>query len=577
MNTSSLEIKKTARIYQKSGRKIEVIGLQALNNSKTQEQTADDLGVPRTTLQSWKYRQQAMLKDVDPEIVNFYESPAGLVHLHQILTAIMYCFHKASGCGLPTIQMFLESSNLCKFVASSTGSLQKISQSLDDHILAFRDEEEERLAKGMRRRNITVALDETFFPASMILVMMEPISKYILTEKVSERRDKASWDKATSVALKKLNVNVIQATADEGSGLSSFVKNILGVHKAPDLFHVQQDISKAIGGYLARKVNTAEKNFKESSIQAQKAYDKVKEEVLKLPTRDLSSYPKNLSRKIKKCIELDNQKEMNDLELNRQREDQKIISEKRKEIGKLYHPFDISSGEGRTPEELEESLHALYRTIDEVAVRNDCSEKQKKKLSKSKNMIPSLKGTLAFFWTFVTVLVGDLDFLTLKGNKVFYQCLLPLFYWRMYLNRCREKEQREEIQAVIKKLENELNVRDGPWNSFSKEQQEMLSDKAQECIEIFQRSSSCVEGRNGVLSLLHHGHKGLKGRRIEVLTVIHNFGIIRKSGSSYAEDFFEQKQKSLFGYLIERVNWPLRPRRSNWSSFGDGSCVRRVA
>ena len=88
MNTSSLEVKKTARIYQKSGRKIEVIGLQALNNSKTQEQTADDLGVPRTTLQSWKYRQQAMLKDVDPEIVNFHESPAGLVHLHQILTAI---------------------------------------------------------------------------------------------------------------------------------------------------------------------------------------------------------------------------------------------------------------------------------------------------------------------------------------------------------------------------------------------------------------------------------------------------------------------------------------------------------
>ena len=41
--------------------------------------------------------------------------------------------------------------------------------------------------------------------------------------------------------------------------------------------------------------------------------------------------------------------------------------------------------------------------------------------------------------------------------------------------------------------------------------------------ELFQRSRSCVEGRNGQLSLYHHGCHRLSDRKLAALTAIHNY------------------------------------------------------
>jgi len=43
----------------------------------------------------------------------------------------------------------------------------------------------------------------------------------------------------------------------------------------------------------------------------------------------------------------------------------------------------------------------------------------------------------------------------------------------------------------------------------------------------FQRTSSAVEGRNGYLSRLHHSHRGFTEQTLKVLTVIHNFDLLR--------------------------------------------------
>ncbi len=50
----------------------------------------------------------------------------------------------------------------------------------------------------------------------------------------------------------------------------------------------------------------------------------------------------------------------------------------------------------------------------------------------------------------------------------------------------------------------------------------------------FQRASSAVEGRNGFLSQMHHNGRGISGRRLKVLTVIHNFVIRRPDGTTAA-------------------------------------------
>jgi len=58
-----------------------------------------------------------------------------------------------------------------------------------------------------------------------------------------------------------------------------------------------------------------------------------------------------------------------------------------------------------------------------------------------------------------------------------------------------------------------------------------------------------VEGRNGYLSLIHHSARGLSQRRLQVLTVIHNFDLKRSDGSTAAQRLFGRQQICLTIWL----------------------------
>ena len=73
---------------------------------------------------------------------------------------------------------------------------------------------------------------------------------------------------------------------------------------------------------------------------------------------------------------------------------------------------------------------------------------------------------------------------------------------------------------------------------------------AGECADLFQRSSSCVEGRNGFLALYQHGHHRLGPRKQQVLTALHNFAIQRLDGTTAAQRFFAQPHPSLFEQVL---------------------------
>ncbi len=78
---------------------------------------------------------------------------------------------------------------------------------------------------------------------------------------------------------------------------------------------------------------------------------------------------------------------------------------------------------------------------------------------------------------------------------------------------------------------------------------------------LFQRSSSCVEGRNGRLSLCHHGQGALSGPRLQALTVVHNYLGERADGTTAAERFFGSKPNDRFTWLLERLPELPRPAR----------------
>src|SRR5262245_49918505 len=56
--------------------------------------------------------------------------------------------------------------------------------------------------------------------------------------------------------------------------------------------------------------------------------------------------------------------------------------------------------------------------------------------------------------------------------------------------------------------------------------------------QVFQRTSSAVEGRNGYLSQMHHNQRGLPKRRYKVWTIVHNFDCRAVDGTTPASRFF---------------------------------------
>jgi len=106
--------------------------------------------------------------------------------------------------------------------------------------------------------------------------------------------------------------------------------------------------------------------------------------------------------------------------------------------------------------------------------------------------------------------------------------------------------------------------------SLSEEEKRQVNEVAQERAGLFQRSRSCVEGRNGRLSLQHHGHSRVSERRLKAQTVIHNYVIKRADGTTAAERFFGQKHKDVFSWLLHRMPDLPRPAQKRPQPAGEG-------
>ena len=98
-------------------------------------------------------------------------------------------------------------------------------------------------------------------------------------------------------------------------------------------------------------------------------------------------------------------------------------------------------------------------------------------------------------------------------------------------------------------------------SGLGEELQEVVKRVCAEGVSRFVRSSSCVEGRNGQLSLHHHGCHALSPGKLKALTVLHNYFIERADRSTAAERFFGQKPADLFEWLLERFPDPPRPAK----------------
>ena len=92
-------------------------------------------------------------------------------------------------------------------------------------------------------------------------------SNFILMEKYADDRTAETWNQAMDSATKGLNVEIFQSVGDEAPALIKHAEEKLGAHHSPDLFHIQNEITKGIGATLTAQENRAIKSVKEAEEQ----------------------------------------------------------------------------------------------------------------------------------------------------------------------------------------------------------------------------------------------------------------------------------------------------------------------
>jgi hypothetical protein len=484
-------------------------------------------------MQSW--RAVEAVNKVPKELRLFLSTPCGIEFLQRIVMAAHQSMHFGCG-GIRSLQEFLHLSQLSYFVASSEGALQDFSVRYEEHIIKVGEAEEKRLAKGIGKKRITAVLDEMFRGKHPCLVAIEAVSNYILLERFTDDRKAETWISALEPRLKDLNLELQQVVSDQGSGIRA-CSEALGARHVAELFHAQHELTKATSAPLAAQERELEKGLSEAE---------------KILEKKIQRYGSD-SQQVQEATATRNLKR-HGLEIRRERG--KKVREAKKELGNIHHPINMKTGKLQTADDInsrfDEQLNIIEACASEAGLASSC----KKRLAKARRTFDSIVGHLRFIFTLYMALVTDLG--CDEGQEHFFnEVIFPLSYLKAIWRRLQRKE-KDKLVGLRRELERKLA--EAP---YSEEIKQSWMRRGKECADLFQRSSSCVEGRNGMLSLYYHRFHRLNTRGLRALTIVHNFHTRRADGTTAAERLFGMNHQNLFESLVTDVRIPGRPQKQN--------------
>jgi hypothetical protein len=209
---------------------------------------------------------------------------------------------------------------------------------------------------------------------------------------------------------------------------------------------------------------------------------------------------------------------------------------------------------------MQRRLEQRLQTVERLAAQAEVSDAGREKLAKARRVLPRLLASLAWFWHSVRLLVESLE-LSEVAEQAVYEQLLPGLYWEAAAERARAAADKQRLRGLAAARVAQAWSAAGVLSGLGEGLKAVVKQVGAEAVSRFIRSSSCVEGRNGQLSLQHHGCHALSPGKLKALTVLHNYFIERADGSTAAERFFGQKPAGLFEWLLERFPDPPRPAK----------------
>lgn len=421
---------------------------------------------------------------------------------------------------------------------------------VEESIADYDKEEKSRLAERMAPKEITTCEDETFHPETC-LVAIEPVSNFILLEKYADGRKASDWTQAMEEALKNMPITILQCTSDEGKGIVRHVKKDLGAHHSPDVFHVQYEISKAASAPLSSKTKKAEKDLEKAGGEVDR---RIQEKQDFANGKPRPGRPPEFDKRIKQARLKEQQarEDSQSAEANQNR-----MKEAIRGISKAYHPVDLETGKLKEADDVSESLEQCFSEIETSASEANLKESSWKRIKKAKRVVVDMVAAILFFHMTVRAKIDALS-LPMEVEQAIFDRLLPALYIGRVAEKQKCAEDRHRLRRKSEELLLPLQQPDSPFNRLDPKELEVVEKVCEECACLFQPASSCVEGRNGQLSLRHHSLHRLSDRKLAALTAVHNFHIKRRDGTTPASRLFGQKPRDLFEYLLSKVDLPGR-------------------
>lgn len=523
------------------------------DRARTQQQIADELGVPRTTLLGWAARAAAT--PLTPAQRAFFESPDGVLFLGVLRTAALLVMNLMGGLGVAMVRTFFTLTGLHALMACSESSLRTSRATMIAAIGAWGDAQDADLAARMTPKEILASLDENFHER-MTLVAMEAVSGFLLVEKAAERRDAKTWATALREGIRGWPVTIVGLIGDEAKGLIRCALQELGVLKGSDLFHVQYEISRGVGGAVGRLVRAAEK-ARDKAAEVLAGVKQAREVYAQAPRGP--GRPPDWQAREQAAARAFDEAQAAVVTATSHRD---AVRAAVRDLGDRYHPVDLSTGALLSGDAVEsrllEGFDAIWQSVARAGL-GDRSARVIESIAKAQRVLPSLVGWVRAWHRMVNARVAALG-LSVSHSAWVLSTLLPAVYLDRVARRGRDREQRDRAREVRRSLTAAIEAAGSPWASWDASTRAKVLEVTQGCVELFVRTSSAVEGRNGQLSLHHHRTHHLTPALLKALTVIHNYVLTRRDGTTAAERFAGSKHDDLFAHLRAVMPPPARPR-----------------
>jgi len=466
-----------------------------------------------------------------------WETDDGRQWLTRLVVATLYTFGLKRGVGLDTMSEFFARLHLATQVGCSPSALRRVMQVLEAALLETTAIWEQEGCASGAMREVIGAVDETFLER-MILVCMDLATGYLLLEEVADARTYTTWKALVEERLKGLGTGVLYMVSDRAKALIQLAEQGLECLSMPDFFHVVHEIVKSYSLVLSQRWR-----------HAQQELTTVQEALTRLQG------PRPVTHA---ACEVQALVDIRQAEVTRWEEAQHTYRSHLESLSHTLHPFRLSDSMPQTSAQVESQLTAVVEGIAALAQRYQLPARHKA-MAKVRTQVPALAALVDFWWQGVR---QDLEPFGLapRWQQWVHEYLLPMVYWAYQEPRTRGRRRKAKIQEALAAVraaceQHPITQRLAPHVLV--EWQAWATDR----VKAFQRASSAVEGRNGMLSQLHHNQRGLPRQRYKVWTVLHNFDCRAADGTTPASRFFRQTFPDLFETVLSHIEVLPRSRQ----------------